>query len=187
MSSRDEQRAQVVEALVPHILATGLSRASLRQLANAAGVSDRMLLYYFADKAEVLAAVMGRLAGDMAARLEAALPAGERLPAAELAARAARVATSAEFSPFMRLCLEIIAAAARGAEPFEAVARQITGGFIDWIVQRLDAEGDPDPAGTAAAILALVDGLALVEAGAGRERVEAAVAALERQAKRARS
>ncbi|MFY8208820.1 MAG: TetR/AcrR family transcriptional regulator, partial [Caulobacter sp.] len=49
MNVRDEQRARVIAVLADHLLATGLSQASLRQLAAAAGVSDRMLLYYFAD------------------------------------------------------------------------------------------------------------------------------------------
>ena len=55
MSPRDEQRERVIGALTGHLLRTGLSQSSLRQLAAAAEVSDRMLLYYFVDKAEVLA------------------------------------------------------------------------------------------------------------------------------------
>jgi AcrR family transcriptional regulator len=45
MSTRDEQRDKVVERLAGHLLEHGLARTSLRQLAAAAGVSDRMLLY----------------------------------------------------------------------------------------------------------------------------------------------
>ena len=52
MNIRDTQRAAVTERLSSHILAHGLARSSLRELAAAAGVSDRMLLYYFDDKSE---------------------------------------------------------------------------------------------------------------------------------------
>ncbi|NCU12087.1 MAG: TetR/AcrR family transcriptional regulator, partial [Sphingomonadaceae bacterium] len=79
MSVRDEQREAVVERLAAHLLETGLSRTSLRQLAAAAGVSDRMLLYYFADKAEVLSAVLARVAGELAMRLTKAIPDGAPL------------------------------------------------------------------------------------------------------------
>ena len=63
MSIRDARREVVIERLAAHLLEHGLSRTSLRQLASAAGESDRMLLYYFADKAELLGAVVTRLAG----------------------------------------------------------------------------------------------------------------------------
>lgn len=44
MVSREEGRRQVQTALARHLLDSGLSRTSLRQLAGAAGISDRMLL-----------------------------------------------------------------------------------------------------------------------------------------------
>ena len=58
MTIREEQRRRVTERLAGHLLATGLSRTSVRQLAAAAaaGVSYRMLLYDFKDKTEVIAA-----------------------------------------------------------------------------------------------------------------------------------
>ncbi|MCA3750444.1 MAG: TetR family transcriptional regulator, partial [Phenylobacterium sp.] len=54
MTVRAAQRQVVTERLAGHLLASGLSRTSVRQLAAAAQVSDRMLLYYFRDKAEAL-------------------------------------------------------------------------------------------------------------------------------------
>ncbi|ATC31016.1 TetR/AcrR family transcriptional regulator [Caulobacter vibrioides] len=179
MNVRDEQRARVIAALADHLLATGLSQASLRQLAAAAGVSDRMLLYYFADKTEVLALAMQSLAGGMAAQLETALPADQRLSQAALTAKAARLVVDPVFRPFMRLWIEAIAAAARQEPPFDVVARQIGEGFLAWIEARLDPALVSDPPGAAATILALLDGLALLEVCGGEDRVQSAVAALE--------
>lgn len=182
MNVRDEQRDRVVEALAAHLLRTGLAQASLRQLAAAAGVSDRMLLYYFSDKAEVLALAMERLAGDMALRLATALPEGERLSQTALTARAARLVVDETFRPFMRLWIEAVAAAARGEVPFVDIAARIGEGFLVWLEDRLDPATTVDPAGTAAAILALLDGLALLEVCVGSPRTLRAVEALERQA-----
>lgn len=179
MTIKDEQRERVLEALTAHLLRTGLSQASLRQLAAAAGVSDRMLLYYFADKAEVLAAVMARLAGAMAQRLGAAIPEGAGLSPDAFMAKAGRLALDQDFLPFMRLWLEVVAAAGRGEAPFADISHQVMQGFLDWIGQRLDAPEGPVRQGLAAMILAVIDGLVLVEAGAGREQAERAVAALE--------
>ena len=83
MVSRDEGRRLVQAALALHLLNTGLSRTSLRQLAGAAGISDRMLLYYYADKAEALAAAMAAVAAGIAEQLAAAVPTAGLLSARE--------------------------------------------------------------------------------------------------------
>lgn len=174
MTIREEQRRRVTERLAGHLLATGLSRTSVRQLAAAAGVSDRMLLYYFRDKAEALGEAMGHVAAQLGGRLEAALPAGGRLPPERLLAESARIATEPEVRPFMALWMEVIAAAARGEAPFAGIARQVTAGFLSWIETRLDIEDAERRHATAGLILAAVDGLALLEIGAGAERAAAA-------------
>ena len=177
MTIREEQRRKVTERLAGHLLATGLSRTSVRQLAAAAGVSDRMLLYYFKDKAEALGAAMARVSGQLGQQLEASVTAGERLAPERLLAEAAQMVTGAEVRPFMALWMEVIAAAARGEAPFADIARQVTAGFLAWIESRLDIEDPERRRATAGLILAAVDGLALLEIGAG---APAALAAAER-------
>ncbi|HEX4849026.1 MAG TPA: TetR/AcrR family transcriptional regulator [Novosphingobium sp.] len=163
MNVRDEQRDKVTERLAAHLLETGLARTSLRQLAAAAGVSDRMLLYYFADKAEVLTAVMARVAGELTVRLAAAIPEGEPLGPGELVRRAASFTTGTEMRRFMRLWVEVVAAAAKGEQPFVAIASQIMAGFRAWVDSRLALPPGADREAMAAAIIAVVDGLALVD------------------------
>lgn len=177
MVGRDEQRDRAVAALAAHLLATGLSQCSLRQLAAAAGVSDRMLLYYFADKAEALALPMQRLAGEMAGRMSGVIGAEERLPPQLFTARVAGLVVNPEFRPYMRLWIEAVAAAAREEEPFVQIVRRITSGFLQWIAEHLDGSVT-DPAGTAAALLGLIDGLALVDICAGPQTAQAAARSL---------
>lgn len=177
MVGRDEQRDRAVEALARHLLATGLSQCSLRQLAAAAGVSDRMLLYYFADKAEALALPMQRLAGEMSARLSGAVPEDARLTPQGFTARVAGLVVDAQFRPYMRLWIEAVAAAARQEEPFLQIVQGITAGFLQWIAAHLD-DSVPDRDGTAAALLGMIDGLALVDICAGPEAARAAARSL---------
>lgn len=179
MAIREEQRERVLEALMAHLLGTGLSQTSLRQLAAAAGVSDRMLLYYFADKAEVMTEVMRRLAFDMAQWLSLAVPEGAAMKPAALMALAGRFVLDQDFLPYMRLWLEVIGAAARDEAPFGDIAKQVTQAFLDWIEHRIDAPSGPAREGMAAMILALVDGLVLVEVGAGHDQARQAVETLE--------
>lgn len=178
MAPRDEQRERVLARLADHLLATGLARSSLRELARAAGVSDRMLLYYFADKAEVLAAACERVASGVAGRLGEAFPAGTRLPMAGLLRGAAALTTDPAMRPFMRLWVEIVAAAARGEAPFPAIARQVLDSFLAWVDAHLDPQGDPDPAALAALVVATIDGLALVDICRDDDLVDRAAARL---------
>lgn len=181
MISRDEQRARAVDRLADHLLRTGLSQASLRQLATAAGVSDRMLLYYFSDKADALSAAMQRIAAQLAGMLAGAVPEGTALPAAGLVALVAELTTGEPMRPYMALWIEVVAAAAREEAPFADIARQIAAGFLQWIEARL-APGQPaDPAArqaVAAAVLAVIDGMALLEVCAGPELTRRAARAM---------
>ncbi len=167
VSIRESQRARVIETIGAHLLATGLAETSLRQLAAAAGVSDRMLLYYFTDKADVLMQAMARIANDSAVQLAEAIPANAALTAGQLIGEAVRVTSAPAMKPFMRLWIEVVAAAARGEAPFPAIAQQITLGFLAWIEARLGSTPPQERAAAAAMILAVVDGLALVEVCSG--------------------
>lgn len=163
MSIRDEQRERVAERLAEHLLATGLTQTSLRALARAAGVSDRMLLYYFADKTEVLSAATTRIAAQSVAGLAQALPEGKRLAPRELIMLAVQLTTGPDMRRFMRLWVEMIGAAAKGEEPFVTISAQVLGGFKQWLAARLEVPAGTDREALAGAIIALIDGLALVE------------------------
>ena len=164
---RENQRGRAIAAIGAHLLARGLAETSLRQLAVAAGVSDRMLLYYFADKADILAQAMAQIAGESGAQLAKAIPADAALTAGQLIGEAVRVTSTPAMKPFMRLWIEVVAAAARGEAPFPAIAQQITAGFLSWIEARLGGTPPNERAAAAAMILAVVDGMALVEICSG--------------------
>ncbi len=178
MVSREDGRQQAQALIAQHLLETGLAQTSLRQLAGAAQISDRMLLYYFKDKIEALSAGMAVIAAQISAQLAAVVPAGTRLSPRALVGVAAKFTTSPAARPVMRLWIEVVAAAARGEVPFPDIAQQIAGGFIDWVEARLDEPGQADSRATAAAIIALVDGLAVVAVCADEQLVERAVARL---------
>lgn len=181
MSIRDEQRERVVERLAAHLLETGLAQTSLRQLAAAAGVSDRMLLYYFADKVEVLSAVLARVSVDAGGSLALAMPDGQTFTPAQFVLRATEVTAQPEMRRFMRLWIAVVAAAAKGEEPFVAISAQIVAGFQQWGETRLKLPPGADRAGLALAMIALIDGLALVDICSGEAlaaRARGAVATL---------
>jgi AcrR family transcriptional regulator len=167
MSVREKQRRVVASRLAEYILEHGLAATSLRQLAKAAGVSDRMLLYYFADKAEVLWESLSQITEGLITVLDAAVP-DRRFDLDTLLAKALQLTRSAEVRPSMRLWLEIIAAAAKNEEPFPKLAAEILNRFLDWLDQRLAIPDDAKRSEAAARILATIDGIALFDL-VGRE------------------
>jgi len=181
MASREEQRERVIERLSAHLLETGLSQTSLRQLAAAADVSDRMLLYYFEDKTDVLAASLGQIALRLTDVLDASIAAGEKLSPPKLIHVAANLTLSPETKPFFRLWTEIVvAAAARDEAPFRTIANAIAEQFLLWIEDRLEGGDVQTRRATAAMVLAMIDGLALLEICTDETRAEIAGAQMGR-------
>lgn len=164
MSKKIEQRARALEKIAEHILSDGLSQTSLRQLAAAAEVSDRMLLYYFDDKTDVLTAALGTIVANMSAELSAAIPEAPKMSASDLMRAAATLTLGDKFAPYMRLWIEIVAESAHGRAPYQDMAGIIAQGFLAWIEARLDQTRTDDVAGTSAMLLAMIDGLALLKA-----------------------
>jgi AcrR family transcriptional regulator len=158
----DTRRAQLIERIADHLLDHGLPGASLRPMAAAAGTSDRMLLYYFPDREAVLTAALERIAADMAAGLESAIGPEPRAFSALL--RELRAATRVPaFARYMQLWLEVASRAARGEPPYPAVGEAIGRGFLDWAAARLQVERGEDPQARATLLLAILDGLALMD------------------------
>lgn len=165
MSIREDRRAAALERMADYLLAEGLAGASLRPLARAAGISDRMLLYYFDDKEEVLALTLLTIAGRLQAGLATVAP--EPKPPEQLTPALWSILQGPDMRPVMALWLEISAAAARGQAPFTSVAGQIADGFVAWVEARLEVPPGADRAALAALVLGTLDGLAMLD-GVGR-------------------
>ncbi len=177
MSIRDDRREAALDRMADHLLAAGLGGASLRALAAAAGTSDRMLLYYFSDKDELLAATLERVAGRLTALLDAALPPGTRMAFAPLLTRVWAAVGSPGLRPYMRLWLELAAAAARNPVPHGAIAEAIMAGFVAWAAAHLDDSAGGRDA-SPALLLATMEGLLFLDAVGRRDLADAAVAAV---------
>jgi AcrR family transcriptional regulator len=143
MREPSDRRAELLHKVADHVLAQGIATASLRPMAAAAGVSDRMLLYYFKDKGELVAAALAELMGRLQGELEAALPPA-RLAPEPLAKALFELATGEALWPYMRLWLEIAALAARGDPLCRPVGEAIARGMIAWLIERLDVASPSD-------------------------------------------
>lgn len=150
--------------MADYVLKEGLAAATLRPLATAAGTSDRMLLYYFADKDELLAAVLDRISDRLLGELEAAIPIGPPRSFAILLDEVWAVLGSPRHRPYMNIWLDLAAGAARDLQPHRNVASAIADGYLVWVNDRLAHIVDSGPSQSAPLFLAAIEGMFLLNA-----------------------
>ena len=161
-SEKTETRTQMSkETLLPllagHVLQNGLSAASLRPLAKAAGTSDRMLIYHFGNKDDLIEQVLDYIADVYSSALDAAMG-EERAPTRkEVIARVLENMRNPAMKPFLALWWEIVAGAARGVKSHEEAAQKMMQRLLEWLEEQMP-EGDPDPKGGACYLLTLTEG-----------------------------
>ena len=162
MGKADERRNAVLDKLADYVLAEGLPASSLRPLAQAADTSDRMLLYYFKDKAELIAATLERVAARLTALLNEHAT-EEPLPYDELAPRLRELLFVEEMQPYMRVWLEVAALASRGDAFYQAVGARLGRGFLAWGAAQLKCKSPEKRDRDAARLLLMIEGTLLLK------------------------
>lgn len=155
MVKSDDKRDAIIDLLADHMLTYGLAASSLRPLAKAAGLSDRMLLYYFKDKDAVIEATLTRIVARLTARLTSHAD-DNPLPMEALASKLLAILVADDLWPYMCIWLEIAALAARGDAFYRAIGGQIGEGFLAWGAAQLDDPKD------AMALLVKIEGKILL-------------------------
>ncbi len=161
-SKTEDRRSEILDKLADYVLAEGVSASSLRPLAEAAETSDRMLLYYFKDKAELMEATLTRVAERMVTLL-GGYTAQDPLPMEVLRNQLAQVLIDDAAWPYMRVWLEIASLSAAGTEPYRQIGEQIGRGFLAWGESQLDSASPDARRKEAAQLLAFIEGLVLLK------------------------
>src|SRR5438477_3299397 len=154
--SYERKRAEIGEELASLVLRKGLKDLSLRHLARERGTSDRMLLYYFRTSEALVTAVLRQISRRLDGILAQPSP---RLSTGDFLERVLALSADPRVGPFMKIWAEIISRGARGEKPYRKIAGAIVGKWLTWIESRLRKP----KAGEAAAVLAIVEGVTLLE------------------------
>lgn len=148
-----DKRSELIDRMADFVLANGLAAASLRPLAASAGISDRMLLYHFKDKAAVITAILDCLSGRLDAAAQASdLPKAQ--PPGQVRTRIARLMQSDAMWPYMCLRVELAARAARA----DALCQSAASAMADHLITCIAAQTESRDRAEAARILGQVDG-----------------------------
>jgi AcrR family transcriptional regulator len=155
MDRTEQRRQELLDRMADFILAEGLSAASLRPLAAAAGTSDRMLMHYFRDKNELLHATLMVITNRLVAVLDetrtSTSPIGRLIPSVTA------TLSTPPIVPFVRVWLDLVAGAA--VHPgHRQVAGRIASLFEQWVRNALEVDVEEDRAPLAAVALAIIEG-----------------------------
>jgi AcrR family transcriptional regulator len=159
MSRVDLNKSKALDAICAHLLREGLAEAGLRTLADAAGTSDRMLVYYFGTKDELMSQALQRLAGELTTMLDAAEL--SRRPWHDAAHAIWQTLANKAGKPYMLLWVELSGLAARGRQPYAEIAGALVDGFVVWAEAHVDARPG-ERSRDAARLVAMIEGKALL-------------------------
>jgi AcrR family transcriptional regulator len=120
------RREELAETATDYALEHGLIGLSLRPLAEALGTSDRMLLYHFRDKDDLVATILRTTSGRSVRSLRE-LPAARDLPTAVLDLW--RAETTGPQEQCQRLYVEAAALGLFGREPYVTEVRGANAGW----------------------------------------------------------
>ena len=144
MARDTSRRDEVAEAATDYVLEHGLVGLSLRPMAAELGTSDRMLLYHFASKDDLVATVL-RVSNDRSVAEIRALPASPDVRTAVLDLWAA--VTSPRLARCQRMYVEAAALGLFGREPYASVVREANEVWVAAVADHLVASGTPRRAG----------------------------------------
>lgn len=149
--AKDPERREVwTREATDYALQTGLIGLSLRPLAASLGTSDRMLLYHFGTKDDLVAAVL-RESND-----RAVAGISELAPSADLRTAVHdlwSVVRSPGFEPCSRLYVEAAALGLLGREPYATVVREANDRWLGSFVTHLKKSGVARPLAKRAATI----------------------------------
>lgn len=171
------RRAELAQAATDYAFEHGLIGLSLRPLAEVIGTSDRMLLYHFRDKDDLVTTILQTANGRSVATLRQ-LPASRDLRTAVLDLW--RAVSSGDQQACQRLYLEAAALGLFGREPYASQVRDVNASWMGAVAEHFVRAG----LGRAAArrVAYLVDstfmGLQLDETLDSRARVRRTVSDL---------
>ena len=134
------RRDEVAQAATDYVLEHGLVGLSLRPLAAELGTSDRMLLYHFASKDDLVACVL-RVSNDRSVAQIRALPPSRDVRQAVLDLWAA--ASSPRIERCQRMYVEAAALGLFGREPYASVVREANAVWVAAVADHLVASGTP--------------------------------------------
>jgi AcrR family transcriptional regulator len=134
--------AELLDAIVDHLVEHGLADLSLRPLGKAVGASPRVLLYYFGSKEELVTRALARLR-ERQRDAFASLPAADLPTPAEACRAIWRQMSAPRSEAAFRLFFEVYALALRHPRRFAAFLKAAVEDWLELLAAPLCRAGHP--------------------------------------------
>jgi AcrR family transcriptional regulator len=173
---RRHSRDEILEGALATALEVGLSQLTYGRVAKRLGINDRVVVYYFPSKEDLITEVLLAIGLQLQETLSPAFatPAADHL---DLARRTWPLVATEQADPVFALFFEANGLAAAGRAPFDEVVPQLVELWVAWAADHL-ASPEPKRRTEATAAIALIDGLLLLRQLAGAAEADAAAARL---------
>jgi AcrR family transcriptional regulator len=162
MEKTEIKRKIIIEKIADHLLVHGIKGSSLRKIAEAVGMSDRMLLHYFVNKEEMMTAALTQITARLVRILKSVHL--EPMPFQILLAQLAAMMKDPQVRPYLKISLELVALAAEKRESYGVIARKIWNDFFGWIAAAIQVKREKDRIPLAALAFATTEGFLLLDA-----------------------
>ncbi|MEU3334642.1 TetR family transcriptional regulator [Streptomyces sp. NPDC002144] len=177
------ERGRLLGLTADYVLEHGVAEMTLRKLGSAIGTNNRMLLYYFGSKEELITAALAEASGRFPILSEAFVIMDDQLrPLRERITAAWDAVAAAENLPFHRTFFEVLGLAAHRRGRFDSFLGSVGSEWREQLAASLGGGGVPKAAADdlARELVALWRGLQLdlITSGdrAGTDRVIASAA-----------
>jgi AcrR family transcriptional regulator len=154
-------RSELVAAAVEAAAEDGLSQLTFGRLAKRLGISDRMIVYYFPSKDDLITEVVVALGAELQELLAAAFG-KDRMPVNQLALRAWPILTTRAADRVFAVYFELTGLAAAGIEPFASMAPTAIESWVDWILPYVEGSTKDIRYRRALGLVAQLDGVLLL-------------------------
>jgi AcrR family transcriptional regulator len=169
-------KQDILSGALAEALDGGLSQLTYGRVAKRLGINDRIVVYYFPTKDDLITQVLVSIG----TRLQESLSQAFTAPAAdhlELARSAWPILAHREVDPIFALFFEANGLAAAGREPYRSLISGLVEAWIEWLATLLSGTA-AQRRGEATAAIALIDGLLLLRQMAGSHAADQAAATL---------
>jgi AcrR family transcriptional regulator len=175
-------KEEILDAALAAAFDDGLSQLTFGRLAKRLGISDRIVVYYFPSKDDLISEVLVAMGAKLQAALAPALST-KATDHVELLRAAWPILAHLDADPVFALFFEAGGLAAVGREPYHTLVPQLIQAWIEWASsvisgtpahRRIEAE----------TAIATIDGLLLLRQLAGPETADRAARRIDAQRSR---
>jgi AcrR family transcriptional regulator len=165
-------KSEILEGAVAAAHADGLSQLTFGRVATRLGVSDRIVVYYFPSKDDLIAEVLYAMGADLQHTLAPTFtaPAVDHL---DLVRTAWPILARPEADPVFALFFEASGLAATGRDPYRRLVPQLVEAWIVWASELIRGSRSRRRAEAESAI-AIIDGLLMLRQLGGSEAADRA-------------